>query len=67
MEVVRQERGWKLLMLLPRLLLHRPPGGGKIPKRKLVERFEKFSRGERTDMFLESVVCDEKAAVSRRR
>ena len=65
--MVRQERGWKLMMLLPRLLLHRPPGGGKIPKRKLVERFEKFSRGEWTDMFLESAVCDEKAAVSRRR
>ena len=59
-EVVRQERGWKLLMLLPRLLLHRPPGGGKIPKRKLVERFEKFSRGEWNDMFLESAVCDER-------
>ena len=66
-EVARQERGWKFLMLFPRLLLHTPPGGGKIPKRKLVERFEKFSRGEWTDMFLESAVCDEKAAVSRRR
>ena len=54
-------------MLLPRLLLHRPSGGGKIPKRKLVERFEKFSRREWTAMFLESAVCNEKAAVSRRR
>ena len=25
---VRQERGWKLLELLPRMLLHRSPGGG---------------------------------------
>ena len=24
----RQERGWKLFLLLPRMLLHRPPGGG---------------------------------------
>ena len=31
-------RGWKLLMLLPRLLLQRPPGGGK----PLVEN--KFAR-----------------------
>ena len=23
---LRQERGWKVLMLLPRMLLHRPPG-----------------------------------------
>ena len=33
---VRQERGWKLFMLLPRMLLHRPPGGGVIPHSKLV-------------------------------
>ena len=32
-----------------------------------MERFEKFSRGEWNDMFLESAVCDEKAAMSRRR
>ena len=39
----------------------------QIPKRKLVERFEKFSRGEWNDMFLESAVCDEKAAAMSRR
>ena len=26
---VEMERGWKLLLMLPRMLLHRPPGGGK--------------------------------------
>ena len=26
------ERGWKLLLMLPQMLLHRPPGGGKIAK-----------------------------------
>ena len=66
-ESVRQARGWKLLLLIPRLLLHRPPGGARIPKRKLVERFEKFSRGEWHDLIRESTTCDEKAAVSRRR
>ena len=45
-ESVRQGRGWQLLLLFPRLLLHRPPGGARIPKWKLVERFEKFSRGQ---------------------
>ena len=39
-----QERGWKMLLLLPRLLLHRPPQGGLVSKRKLVERFEFCSR-----------------------
>ena len=38
-----------------------------IRKRKLAERFEKFSRGEWHDLFRESTMCDEKAAVSRRR
>ena len=66
-ESVRQARGWKLLLLIHRLLLHRPPGGARIPKRKLVERFEKFSRGEWHDLIRESTMCDEKAAVSRRR
>ena len=32
-------------MLLPRMLLHRPPGGGLISKEKLVGRFEMFARG----------------------
>ena len=45
-EQLRQERGWKLRMLLPRMLLHRPPGGGLLPKSRLVGRFEAFSRGE---------------------
>ena len=27
---VRHERRWKLIMLLPRMPLHRPPGGGSI-------------------------------------
>ena len=39
---VRQEMGWKLFMLLPRMLFHRPPGGGLIPRAKLVARFEAF-------------------------
>ena len=34
---VRSARGWKLFMLLPRLLLFRPPRGGNISKQKLIE------------------------------
>ena len=37
----RQERGWKLFLLLPRMLLHRPPRGGLISRAKLA-RFEMF-------------------------
>ena len=39
---MRSSRGWKLLMLLPRLLLFRPPRGGNISKQKLSQRFQDF-------------------------
>ena len=44
--ILRTSRGWKLFLLIPRLLLHRPPRGGKIPKAQLQRRIESFSRGE---------------------
>ena len=31
-DTMRQERGWKLFLLLPRMLLHRPPRGGMISR-----------------------------------
>ena len=48
--------------MLPRMLLHRPPRGGLIPRHKLVHRFEMFSRGEWWDL-----IRDEQAAVGHRR
>ena len=41
-DLARQERGWKLFLLLPRLLLHRPRGG-VISHDKLQLRFAKFA------------------------
>ena len=41
---VQLEKGWRLFLLLPRMLLHRPPRGGLISKSKLSERFDKFAR-----------------------
>ena len=66
-EDVRQVRGWKLLVLLPRMLLHRGPGGGLVPKSKLVERFQLFSRGDWHILLEASAKCDQQAAISRRR
>ena len=40
----REERGWKLFFLVPRMLLHRTCRGGLIPRGKLQEREDKFSR-----------------------
>ena len=42
---VRSVRGWKLFLLVPRLLLYRGARGGKIPKKQLQERFTLFAQG----------------------
>ena len=39
-------RGWKLFLLLPRMLLSRPPRGGLIPRQRLEERLATFNAGE---------------------
>ena len=41
----RQVLGWKLLLLLPRMLLHRKPGGGQITKKQLLDKFDRFNQG----------------------
>ena len=51
----RTARAWKLFLLLPRILLHRSPRGGKIPKGKLLERFTDFSRGQWIQMLITSL------------
>ena len=63
----RQGRGWKLFMMLPRMLLHRPPRGGLVSRDKLVRRFDMFSRGEWSGLIEASAACDLQAAVGRRR
>ena len=64
-EDVRFTRGWKVFSMLPRMLLHRPHGGGTISREKLVARFEDFSRGEWGRLIEASRLCDEQAAPSR--
>ena len=63
----RRTRGWKLFLLLPRMLLHRPPRGGNIPKRKLAQRFDDFSGGSWARLLEASGDCDEHATVAQRR
>ena len=65
--VEREENGWRLLMLLPRMLLHRPPRGGGIPKHKLLERSDMFNRGQWEALLAAGGVCCTQAAVRRRR
>ena len=43
--VNRQERGWKLFLLVPKMLLYRPHRGGTVSRRKLQDRVGLFNRG----------------------
>ena len=61
-DMTRQERGWKLFLLLQRMLLHRSPRGGLIPRAKLLDR-----RGRWIDLLTASEECCRQAAASRRR
>ena len=63
----RQERGWKLFLVLLRMLLHRPPRGALLRKEKLMAQFEKFSVGQWTEPLRARDSCSEKAAVASRR
>ena len=49
-DTLGQVRAWKLFLMLPRMLLGRPPRGGQVPKKKLHDRFAAFSRGERAQL-----------------
>ena len=60
-------RAWKLFMLLPRLLLHKPPRGGLVPKSHLRERFVDFAAGRWERLLDASRACVEQAAVASRR
>ena len=67
----RVVRGWKLFLLLPRMLLFRPPReGGVVPRKKLESRIRLFQEGEWFSLLRDSAACSEMAlssAVRRRR
>ena len=63
-----QERGWKLFLVLPWLLLHRGRRGDTIDKQKLWGgRFEKFNSCAWMDLLEESQKVNQEAAEARRR
>ena len=65
--VDREENGWKLFLLLPRMLLHKPARGGGVPKHKLMGRFNMFNKGQWEALLKAGGVCCTQAAVRRRR
>ena len=58
-DVLRQSRAWKAFLWLPRLLLHKPPRGGLIQKKRLEERLELFARGNWLSLLRASEQCAE--------
>ena len=66
-DIMFVSQAWKLFMLLPRFLLHKPPRGGFAPKSHLRERFVDFAAGRWKRLLDASRVCVEQTVVSRRR
>ena len=62
-----ETRGWKLLMLIPRLLLTRPPRGGLVPQERLKERVARFNAGEWVPLLESSLECSMQGSVARSR
>ena len=65
--VEKQARGWKLFLLIPRLLLHRPARRGLIPRGRLRERFEKFAQVRWVELQTVSAALEEDAHIARSR
>ena len=66
----RAVRGWKLLLVLPRMLLWRPPRGGTVSRKKLEARIRQFQEGDWISLLRQSTVASEQGqnrAVRQRR
>ena len=57
----RETRAWKLLLLLPRVLLFRPSRGGLVPRKKLESRFAQFQAGQWVQLLDEGTQCAQEA------
>ena len=51
---LRCTRAWKLFLLLPRMVLHKPPRGGLLPKSQMLDRFSTFNRGQSINLLIMS-------------
>ena len=60
-DLIRQERAWKLLFLLPRMLLCRPRRG-HVPKKELEQRLAIFNSGNWQELVSHSVHMFEQAS-----
>ena len=58
---VRTVRGWKLLLLLPRMLIYRGHRGGPIPRKQLETRLRQFENGDWHTLLSDSARCAEQS------
>ena len=68
--MMKATRGWKLLLLLPRMIFFRPGRGGSVPRSKLQARITSFQRGLWLELLAEGASCAERVhtqSVRRRR
>ena len=61
---VRVVRGWKLFLVLPRMMLFRPSRGG-VSRKKLESRVRQFQEGDWMSLLRESVSCADVASFFR--
>ena len=61
-DLIRQERAWKLLCLLPRMLLCRPRRGGHVPKKELEHRLAMFISGNWQGLVSHSIHMSQQAS-----
>ena len=64
---VRITRGWNLFILLSRMLLFKPPTGGKVAKNKFLGQFTKFAQGQWLELLCASAEASKSAADIRAR
>ena len=56
-DTIGEERAWKAFGLVPAMMLHRPRGVGSIGRDELIERADKFSRGQWLELLGEYRSC----------
>ena len=54
-------KAWKLFLLFPRLLLHKQPRGGHVPKSRSKDRFTDFARSSWGHLLTQSRQCADQA------
>ena len=61
-DLIQVQRAWKLFMSLPRMILFRPPRGGKVLQKQLEERCQAFALGDWVHLVRQSMRAAEQGS-----